>query len=59
MSRKCHNNTLQTNPRHREEDPQNINSIKISERQLKQINQLCLPRQDDCKTRKDTKYCKL
>ena len=26
-------------------------------RQLKQSNQLSLPRQDNCKTRKDTKYC--
>ena len=55
MNRKYHNLTLQTNPRHREEDPQNINSNKTLERQLKQSNQLFLPRQDYCNTRKDTK----
>ena len=50
-----HNHTLQTNPRHREEEPQNTNSHKPPERQLKQSNQRSLPRQDDCITRKDTK----
>ena len=34
-----HNNTLQTNPRNREEGPNNINSNKTSVRQLKQSNQ--------------------
>ena len=53
--RKYRNHTLQTNPWHREEEPQNIKSNKTLERQLKQSNQLSLPRQDDCKTRKDTK----
>ena len=53
MIRNYHNHTLQTNPRHREEEPQNTNSHKTLERQLKQNNQLSLPRQDDCKTRKD------
>ena len=40
-----------------EEEPQNTNSYKTSGRQLKQSNQLSLscPRQDNCKTRKDTK----
>ena len=45
--------TLQTNPRHSEEEPQNIYSYKTLGRQLKQSKQLS----DDCKTRKDTKYC--
>ena len=49
MIRKYHNYTLQTNTRHHGEEPQNINSNKTSERQLKQSNQLALPRQDDCK----------
>ena len=55
MIRKYHNHKLQTNPRHREEEPHNINSNKASERQLKQSNQLYLDRQDECKIRKDTK----
>ena len=38
-----------------EEQPKNSNSQKTSGRQLKQSNQLSLPRQDDCKTRKDDK----
>ena len=29
-----HNHTVQTNPQHREVDPQNTNSHKTSERQL-------------------------
>ena len=45
-----HNHTLQTNPPHLEEEPQNINSNKTQDKQLKQSNQLSLPRQDDCKT---------
>ena len=51
MIRNYQNHTLQTS----EEEPQNTNSHKTSRRQLKQSNQLSLPRQDDCKTRKDTK----
>ena len=57
MVRKYHNHTLQPNPRHRKEEPQNTNSQKTPGRQLKQNNQLSLPRQDDCKTRKDMKLC--
>ena len=53
MIRKYHNHTLQTNPRHREEEPQNINS-KASVRQYLQSNQLSLPLQDDCEARMDT-----
>ena len=58
MNRKYHNQTLQTNPRHRDEEPQNIYNNKTSERQQKQSNQLSLPRQDDCKTRMDIKQRK-
>ena len=49
LSRKYHNHTLQTKPRHREEEPQNTNSHATSGRQLKQGKQLLLPRQDDLK----------
>ena len=59
MIMKYHNHTLQTKPRHYEEEPQNINRTKTLGRQLKQSNQLSfsLPCQDDCKNRKDTKQC--
>ena len=36
-SSEYHNNTLQTNPRHREEEPQNINSHKTSGRETNQL----------------------
>ena len=36
---------------------QNTNSHKIPRRHLKQRNQLDLSHQDDCKTRKDNRYC--
>ena len=48
---------MQTYPSHPEEEPQNTNSHKTSGKQLKQNNQLSLPLQDDCKTRKDTQKC--
>ena len=51
MIRKCHNHTPQTNPRHREEEPQNTDRHKTSGRQLKQSNQFSLPHQDDGKNR--------
>ena len=35
MTRKYHNHTLQTNPGHHEEEPQNTNTHKPSDRQLK------------------------
>ena len=54
MVRKYHNQTLQTKPRHQEEKPKNTNMHKTPGRQLKQSNQLFLPRQDDYKTKKDT-----
>ena len=53
MIRKYHNHKPQTNPWHREEEPHNHH--ETPERQTKQINQLCLPHQHDCKTRKDVK----
>ena len=55
MIRKFHNHKLQNNPQYREEEQQNMNSNKTSKRQLKLNNQVSLPRQDDCKTKKDTK----
>ena len=55
MIRKYHNYTLQANSGHREEEPHNIYRNKTSVGQLKQSNQLSLPRRDGCKTRKDTK----
>ena len=55
MIRKYHTNTLQTNPRHHEEEPPNIYSNKTFVRQLKQRDQLSLSLQDDCETRMDTK----
>ena len=40
MMRKFHNHTLQTNPRHREEELQNTNSHNTSGRQLKKNSKL-------------------
>ena len=57
MVRKYHTHTLQTNPRHREEESQNNNSHKTLGRQTKLSNQFSLSHQDDCQTRKDTKHC--
>ena len=53
LIRKYHNNKLQTNPWHCEEEPHN--NHETLERQTKQSNQLSLPHHDDCKTRMDTK----
>ena len=55
MIRKYHTNVQQTNPRHREQEAQNTNSQKTSRSALKQSHQHSLPREDDCKIRKDTK----
>ena len=55
--RKYHNHTLQTNPRQCDEETPNIYSNKTPGRKLKQSNQPSLSRQDDRKTRKDTKLC--
>ena len=53
MIRKYHNPKLQTNPWHREEELHNTH--ETLGRQTKQGNQLSLPHQDDCKTRRDMK----
>ena len=45
MIRKYHNHALQTNPRHREEEPHN--NYKTTGRQIKQSNRLSLSHQDD------------
>ena len=42
--------------RQHEEEPQNTNSLKTSERQLKENNQLYLSHQDDCNTKTNPKY---
>ena len=47
MTRKYYSHKLQTNPRHCEEEPREINSNKTSRRQLKQSNLLSFPRQDE------------
>ena len=47
-------------PMHRivsKEETQNTSSHMTARRRLKQRHQLSLPRQDSCKTRKDTEYC--
>ena len=43
-----HNQKLQTNSGHREQEPHN--NRETSARQTKQSNQLSFPHQDDCKT---------
>ena len=53
MIRKYQNQKPQTNPQHCEKEPHN--NHKTPGRKTKQNNQLCLPHQDDCKTRMDTK----
>ena len=47
MIKKNHNHTLQTNPQHFEEEPQNTDSHKTPGRQLKQSNQLSFLHHDD------------
>ena len=42
MNRKYHTNKLQTKPRHRDEEPQSINSNETSERQRKATSSLLL-----------------
>ena len=53
MIRIYHNHKLETNQWHREEELHN--NHETTGRQTKQINQLSLPHQDDCKTRRDIK----
>ena len=50
MIRNYHNPILQTNPRHRKEEPQTINSNNAPARQQWQSNHLSLPLKDYCKT---------
>ena len=54
MIRKYHNNTLQTNLRHREEELQKSHDIRKTNKVKQPALSLSLPHQDDCKTRKDT-----
>ena len=53
MIRKYHNHKPQTTLWHREEEP--LNYHETPGRQIKQSNQISLPHQDDCNTRKDIK----
>ena len=53
MIRNYQNHKPQTTPWHREEKP--LNHHETPGRQIKQINQLSLPHQDDCKTRRNIK----
>ena len=53
MTRKYHNNKLQTNPWHRQEEPHN--NQETPGIQTKQSSQLSFPHRDDCKTKMDTK----
>ena len=48
-----HNHKLQTNQWHHEEEPHS--NQETPGKQIKQSNQLSLPHQDDCKTRRDIK----
>ena len=51
MTRKCHNSTLQTNPRLREEETQSTNSHITSRTQLNYSKQLFLSQRDYLKTK--------
>ena len=52
MKRKYHNHKLQTNSWHREEE--SYTNHETPARQTKQMTQLSLSHQVDCKTRMDT-----
>ena len=54
MLRNYHTHKLQTTPWHCEEEP--LNHHEKPGRQIKKSNQLSLPHQDDCNTRKDIKH---
>ena len=54
---KHHNQKLQRNPWHLEEELHNIYSNKTSKLQYKQSNQLFRPHHNDCKTRKGKHKC--
>ena len=47
---KCHNYTLHTNPRHRDEDTQNTDTHTTLKRQLQLSKHPSLPQRDDCNT---------
>ena len=53
MIKKYHNHKLQTTPWHLGEEP--LNPHETPGRQIRQSNQLSLPKQDDCYTRMDIK----
>ena len=55
MIRKYHNHKLETNPWHREVEPNN--KFEAPGRQTKQSNQLSLSHLDDCKARMNIKQC--
>ena len=55
MIRKYKTHKLQTNPLHREEEPNN--NQETPGRQTQQSNQLSLPHKDNYKNRIDIKYC--
>ena len=55
LIRKIHNHTLQTNPRHREEEPQNNNKTSRTQSKRGKATSSVLPIKEHCKTRKDTK----
>ena len=50
--------TLQTNPRHGDEELQNKQSQDTKKTNKANLPTLSLPHEDDCKTRKETKQCK-
>ena len=52
-----HNGTLQTNPRHDEEEAKNKNRNMTFRTPQKSSNQPSLPKRGDCKTGKDTELC--
>ena len=56
MTRQYHNHILHTNQWHHKEESKNDNSDMTFRTQQKY--QLFFPQRDDCKTRKDIKYCK-
>ena len=58
MTRKCHNHIHRTNQSYREEQSKTDNSDTTLSAQQKYSNQRSLLQRDDCKTRKETKYCK-
>ena len=51
------NHTLLTNPRHREEETENTNN-NTTPKKIKLKHPILIPQREDCKTRRDTKYCK-